>query len=148
VLALVVLEHLDVDAAGLREAARLARPGGWLLVTVPALPSLWGSQDAVSQHRRRFTRGTLLRTFARARLPAPRATYFNTFLLPPVAGVRLARRMLGLAERPRSDFDDNRPGWLNELLSAVFAAERHLVARLGLPVGVSLLATLRMERSV
>ncbi|MGH7965439.1 MAG: class I SAM-dependent methyltransferase, partial [Candidatus Binatia bacterium] len=52
VLALDVLEHIDDDVASLREAARLLKPDGLLVVTVPALPSLWGSQDVVSHHRR------------------------------------------------------------------------------------------------
>ena len=145
VVALDVLEHLDDDVAGLREAARLVRPSGWLFVTVPALPSLWGSQDTVSHHRRRYTRSGLLELFERARLPAPRATYFNSLLFPPIAAVRWTRRALGLAERSRSDFDDARPGLLNDLLATVFAAERHLVPRVRLPLGVSLLAASRIE---
>lgn len=146
VLALDVLEHLDDDMAGLREAARLVKPGGLLLVTVPALPSLWGGQDVVSHHRRRYTRPTLRALFGRAGLPAPRVTYFNMLLFPPVAAVRWARRALGQADRPRSDFDDTRPGLLNSLLTSVFTAERHLVSRFTLPVGVSLLATVRPAR--
>lgn len=145
VLALDVLEHLDDDAAGLREAVRLVRPGGWLFLTVPALPSLWGSQDTVSHHRRRYTRASLLDVYARARLPAPRATYFNSLLFPPIAAVRWARQLLGLAERERSDFDDSRPGLVNDLLAGVFALERHLVPRVRLPIGVSLLAVSRIE---
>lgn len=142
VLALDVLEHLDDDAAGLREAARLVKSDGLLLITVPALPSLWGGQDVVSHHRRRYTKKTLLEVFARAGLAVPAATYFNTFLFPPVAGVRWTRRALGLAERPRSDFDDMRPGLVNDMLTSIFAAEQHIVSRLSLPIGVSLLATL------
>jgi hypothetical protein len=46
-----------------------------------------------------------------------------------------------LAERARSDFDDAQPGAVNEMLALVFAAERHLVPRVALPLGVSLLAT-------
>ncbi|HEY6399909.1 MAG TPA: class I SAM-dependent methyltransferase, partial [Blastocatellia bacterium] len=68
VLALDVLEHLDNDTIGLCEAARMIKPGGLLLVTVPALPSLWGGQDVISHHRRRYTKSTLLRTFERAGL--------------------------------------------------------------------------------
>ncbi len=142
VLALDVLEHLDNDAAGLFEAARMVKTGGLLLVTVPALPSLWGSQDVVSHHRRRYTRQTLRRTFDRAGLASPRISYFNTLLFPPVAGVRWTRRALGKAEFARSDFDDTKPGLINEVLTTVFAAERHIVSRLPLPIGVSLIATL------
>jgi SAM-dependent methyltransferase len=142
VLALDVIEHLDDDAAGLREATRLLIPGGLLVVTVPALPSLWGPQDVVNHHRRRYRKGTLRDAFARARLPAPRITYFNALLLPPIAAMRWLRN-LGTADAERSDFEDSRPGLANDVLAAVFAAERHLVPRMPLPLGVSLLATLR-----
>jgi SAM-dependent methyltransferase len=143
VLALDVLEHLDDDTPALREAARVVKPGGLLVVTVPALPSLWGRQDVVSDHRRRYTKRTLRQSFTRAGLPAPWTTYFNTLLFPPVATVRWARRALGIADRPGSDFDDSRPGMTNDLLAAVFMAEQHVVGRIPLPVGVSLLAMLR-----
>jgi SAM-dependent methyltransferase len=143
-LALDVLEHLDDDAAGLCEAARMVKPGGLLLVTVPALPSLWGGQDVVSHHRRRYTKATLLRTFERAGLRSPRASYFNTLLFPPVAGVRWTRRALGKDSLARSDFDDTRPGLVNEVLASVFAVERHIVPRIALPIGVSLMATLKV----
>jgi len=145
VLALDVLEHLDDDVAGLRETARLVKPGGLLLITVPALPSLWGAQDVVSNHRRRYLKKTLYQVFKRAALPLPRVTYFNTLLFPPVAGVRWTRRVLGLKERTRSDFEDSRPGQLNNLLAGIFAAEQHLVTRISLPIGVSLMATLQMD---
>ncbi|HEX8708747.1 MAG TPA: class I SAM-dependent methyltransferase [Pyrinomonadaceae bacterium] len=140
VLALDVLEHLDDDSAGLMEAVRLTRPGGLLLVTVPALPSLWGGQDVVSNHRRRYTERTLSGLFAGAKLAGYQVRYFNTLLFPLAASVRWSRRALGLANRPRSDFEDNRPGLFNELLARVFSAESRLIARVRMPVGVSLLA--------
>jgi len=147
VLALDVLEHLDDDTAGLREAARLVKPGGLLLVTVPALPSLWGGQDIVSCHRRRYTRSTFTETFARAGLPAPRATYFNTLLFPAVAAVRWGRRALGQANRLESDFATAKPGLLNHLLALIFTAEQYMVSRFRLPIGISLLASLRFPPS-
>lgn len=142
VLALDVLEHLDDDSAGLREAFRLVKPGGLLLITVPALPSLWGSQDLVSEHRRRYTRRSLEHLFSSAGLPDSKITYFNTLLFPLAAAVRWSRR-LGSKPEPRSDFDDNQPGVLNEILTGIFSAERFLVDRTPLPIGVSLLATCR-----
>jgi SAM-dependent methyltransferase len=141
VVALDVLEHLDDDAAGLREAMRLVRHEGLLLVTVPALPSLWGAQDVVSEHRRRYTRRTLQALFARVGLPPPRLTYYNTLLFPAVAGVRWSRRLRGNAHEPHSDFAGSAPGLTNEMLFQLFAAERFLVNRVPLPIGVSLLAS-------
>jgi SAM-dependent methyltransferase len=141
VLALDVLEHLDDDAAGLRQAARLVKPGGLLLVTVPALPSLWGGQDVVSEHRRRYTKPELARLFERAALPGSKVTYFNTLLFPLIAPVRWARRAAGLSQRQRSDFEDGGPGLVNETLARIFAAESHLISRAPMPIGVSLVAT-------
>jgi SAM-dependent methyltransferase len=143
VLALDVLEHLDDDAAGLHEAARLVKPAGLLLVTVPAFPSLWGGQDEVSHHRRRYTKQSLNQAFARARLPSPEVTYFNALLLAPIAMIRWMHRIQGRVHQSRSDFDGSRPGLANEILAGLFAAERHLVGRVPIPAGVSLLATAR-----
>lgn len=142
VLALDVLEHLDDDTAGLRELARLRKPHGLLCVTVPALPSLWGKQDEISHHKRRYTQRTLLRAFTQAQLPHPQITYFNTMLLPIIAAIRWLRTVRRHAQITRSDFEDTRPGILNEILAYGFALERYLIYRVPLPLGVSLLATL------
>lgn len=142
VLALDVLEHLDDDVAALTAAAALVKPGGLLLLTVPAGPSLWGRQDEVNEHKRRYTKRMLAASFARAGLAEPRLAYFNTFLYPPIAAVRWSRRLLGRPGTGVSDFDDSRPGAVNELLAKIFSAEAHVVGRVPLPLGVSLLATL------
>src|SRR4030095_11476569 len=55
VTALDVIEHLDDDVAGLREMRRILRRDGRLLLFVPAFMFLWGVQDDVSNHRRRYT---------------------------------------------------------------------------------------------
>jgi SAM-dependent methyltransferase len=140
VLALDVLEHIDDDSRALAEAVRLVKPHGLLLLTVPALPSLWGGQDVVSEHRRRYTKRTLIRLFKEAGLSRYEVKYFNTFLFPLVATIRWSRRALGFGNRPRTDFEDNRPGVVNDALARVFGAESHMINRLSMPIGVSLLA--------
>ncbi|NOT56675.1 MAG: class I SAM-dependent methyltransferase [Deltaproteobacteria bacterium] len=144
VMALDVLEHMADDDAGLREMSRVLKPGGLLMVTVPALPSLWGEHDVVNHHQRRYTKQTLLRVFTNVRLPRPRVTYFNTVLFPVVAGMRWGRRLFGITDKSASDFEGGRPGLMNDLLTATFALERHFVQRVPMPVGVSLLATVRL----
>jgi SAM-dependent methyltransferase len=143
VLALDVLEHMDDDHNSLLEAVRLVKPGGLLLITVPALPSLWGGQDVVSEHRRRYTRRTLKQLFDDVQIAGYRIKYFNSILFPLAAGIRLSRRALGKGGRPRSDFDDNHPGLVNEMLASLFGAESWLIHRTTFPVGVSLVATYR-----
>jgi SAM-dependent methyltransferase len=139
VLLLDVIEHLDDDAAGLDTARRALAPGGLLVVTVPAYAWLWSGHDVALGHRRRYTATGVRRLVARAGFRVERVTYFNTLLFPALAARRLWRGLRGnaghdLAEPPRR---------LNVWLERVFALERHVVPRAGLPFGVSLLLIAR-----
>ena len=142
VTTLDVIEHIDDDVATLRELRRVLRPGGRLLVAVPAFMFLWGKQDEVSHHRRRYTATTLRRALGDAGFAVDRMSYFNTILFPPVAAVRLGRRLLRRPGAAQSDFELG-PAALNRALGAVFGAEAGIVARRDLPFGVSLLALAR-----
>ncbi len=139
-----VIEHVDDDRAALAEAARVVRPSGRVLVTVPAYQWMWGQQDLIAHHKRRYTRPRLLEALADAGLEVARATYFNTLLFAPIAAIRLLGR-LRASDRSdaRSDFELNRPGPLNSLLAKLFAAESTLLRRTELPFGVSVLAIAR-----
>src|SRR5947209_3252581 len=130
VMALDVLEHLDDDTAGLKQAIRLLKPGGHLMITVPAFPFLWGGQDVVSQHRRRYTKASLRALLESAGLRSFELTYFNTLLFPVAAAIRTARRLVGQANRPRSDLEGTHPGLLNSALSRIFGSEQHLIGRI------------------
>jgi SAM-dependent methyltransferase len=142
VTTLDVIEHIDDDVGALAELRRVLRPGGRLLVAVPAFMFLWGKQDEVSHHRRRYTARTLRRALADAGFEVDRTSYFNTVLFIPIAAVRLGRRLVRRPGSAQSDFDLG-PAALNRALGAVFGAEAGLVARRDLPFGVSLLAVAR-----
>ncbi len=138
VLALDLLEHLDDDVQALQEFARLLREGGHLIVFVPALPLLWGWQDMVSYHRRRYTAGELRTKMSAAGLKIVKLTYANMFLFLPILIGRLLLRLRGYRVHGVSE-NDLHPAWSNGLLQAIFAAERPLLRRANLPFGVSLL---------
>lgn len=133
-----VIEHIDDDLAACIALRDAVRPGGTVVVTVPAMPSLWSDHDDRNGHKRRYTRSALLEVIGRAGLRVEHASYFNTALLPAVAGARLAQRVRPPAS-PRSDFTMPSPT-VNRLLTRVFASERAAVAGPGLPLGVSLAA--------
>jgi SAM-dependent methyltransferase len=145
-----VLEHIDDEDDATRRAAELLRPGGLLLLSVPAYTWMWGRQDEVNRHFRRYSWRTLARLLRRQGFLPVRRTYFNTVLFPPIAALRLARRAVhgGAAARAdarpgRSDFDVTL-GPLDALLGAAFTLEAPLLRWVNLPFGVSLFAAARL----
>jgi SAM-dependent methyltransferase len=55
-----VLEHVEDDAGGLREVARVLRPGGVVAISVPRNPAWFGASDRWAGHVRRYTRERLV----------------------------------------------------------------------------------------
>jgi SAM-dependent methyltransferase len=135
-----VIEHVEDDGAALAEAARVARPGGLLVITAPAYPRLYSAHDAAAGHRRRYTMRGLRRLARDAGWEPVLATHFNTFLLAPAA---LRRVLTRNAEPPRSDLLAT-PAWLDGPLYGLLSLEAVLV-RVGvrLPAGLSILLVLR-----
>lgn len=138
-----VLEHIEDDRGTLRELHRVLRPGGTLLLAVPAYRFLWGPQDEISGHKRRYMAGEIRERLTTAGFRLRRRSYFNTFLFPIIAGVRVLRPYRPGSATLKSDFTMTRPGPANTLLARLFAAEAPLVARWNLPFGVSILALAR-----
>jgi SAM-dependent methyltransferase len=77
VVSLNVLEHLEDDVLALGHMARLLRPGGRVVLFVPALERLYGSLDRLAGHFRRYDRQTLERRFAAAGLRLVTSRFFN-----------------------------------------------------------------------
>ncbi|HEY1566653.1 MAG TPA: methyltransferase domain-containing protein [Solirubrobacteraceae bacterium] len=138
-----VIEHVPDDAAALGELRRVARPGGWLLVTVPAYQALWSRHDEANHHYRRYSRSMLRGAARSAGWQVQRLSSFNSLLLAPAAAVRLAQRRMGARNGHSSDLDVG-PAWLNDVLERPLALEAGWLGRgRTLPVGLSLLAVLR-----
>jgi len=128
------------DRAAVTEMARVLRPGGVLLVRVPALRLLWGAHDVEVQSRHRYTLAELRALLARCSLRVERATYCNSLLFPLLLARRTLERVLG---RQGSDVGFL-PGPLEWLFSRALLAEAALVrAGASLPVGASAVALAR-----
>jgi SAM-dependent methyltransferase len=138
-----VIEHVPDDVTALVELRRVARPGGWLLVTVPAYQALWSRHDEANHHYRRYSRSMLRGAARSAGWEIQRVSSFNSLLLAPAAAVRLAQRRTRAPNGDANDLDVG-PPWLNDVLERPLALEASWLARgRTLPVGLSLLAVLR-----
>jgi SAM-dependent methyltransferase len=127
---------VEDDRAAVCEMARLLRPGGLLLIRVPALGALRGAHDEEVLTRHRYTRRELRELVAGAGLEVLRASYCNTLLLPLLLLRRTLDRMTG---RQGSDVGFL-PAPLERLFRTLLGAEAAWLRRgHDLPVGASVL---------
>lgn len=137
-----VVEHVADDLGALRELRRVTRAGGHLLVTVPAYRWLWSDSDVQLGHFRRYTRAEITGRCREAGWLPVRASYFNSLLLPAIAGVRWIRQRRG---QPMGATELEQTGPMaNRVLRWPMAAEAALVgAGIALPAGVSIISLSR-----
>ncbi|MBA2623297.1 MAG: class I SAM-dependent methyltransferase, partial [Chthoniobacterales bacterium] len=88
--ALDVLEHVEQDEAAIREFARVQKPGGIGVITVPALPALWSDWDVALHHFRRYRKQHLIRVLAQPGFRLEHCHYLNVAALP---AIYLARKI-------------------------------------------------------
>ena len=143
-----VIEHTPNDRTTLRELARVTKPGGRLLVTVPAYQSLWSRHDEANHHYRRYARPMLTTAAREAGWDVERMTSFNSLLLAPAAAVRVAQRRRGMRSADHPDTLHLGPAWLNRILERPLLAEARWLRRgRTLPAGLSLLAVMHKPAS-
>lgn len=140
VTVLDVMEHVDDHEGGFREIRRVLRPGGAVIVLVPAYRFLWSLQDEVSHHKRRYVSSELRAVMRNAGLRVERITYSNTFLFPIVALGRLALKVIRRLRPGIENENSLHPGWSNGILTSIFRAETPTLRHINFPFGVSILA--------
>ena len=140
--AMDVIEHIEDDAAVLRECQRICVPGGVVLITVPALRWLWSTRDERLAHKRRYHRAELKATALLAGFKVEKCSYYTLCLLPALAAVVWLDRFLGRKPDVKQDVA-TLPRWANRILLAVLLAEQWLMRWVDYPVGVSLFCVLR-----
>lgn len=130
VLALDMLEHVD-DETAMAEIRRILRPGGRLVVTVPAFSWLWSFRDVDAGHRRRYTRNHAVALLRRHGFDMSLASYYMAVLFPLV----LLMRLLGRRWPGARDAEEVPGALLNAVLLRLLRFENRLAAA-GMPVPV------------
>ena len=145
VTALDVLEHTDDDLHSLREIHRVTKPGGLVLITVPAYGFLWSEHDEALKHRRRYTAHELRNKLVHSGFEVVRTSYFIWALFLPILAVRIWQGLRKDSTRPQTSVQ-MLPRWLNASLVGLLGLERRLFRRMNLPFGVSIGALARPAR--
>jgi SAM-dependent methyltransferase len=142
-VSLDVIEHLQDDVGALRELRRVTKPGGALLVTVPAYQWLWSGHDEINHHHRRYSRPTLLAAAHAAGWQVERTAHFNSLLLPIAILLRALERFKPSTTKSSLDLWIP-PAPLNWALCQPLNLEAAAIGRgIPIPAGLSLLAVFR-----
>ena len=133
VTAFDVLEHIEDDRSAMVDMADVLRPGGLLLLTVPAHPRLWSDHDEMHHHFRRYRPGEVEDLARGSGLEVRFSSPFQTLLFPLILAERLVRRV-----RPSEAPPEVPPRPVNWIAHRMFSLERHWIARrLRAPIGSS-----------
>lgn len=150
VTAMDIIEHIDNDKAALREIARVLKPGGVLLATVPAFQSLWADHDVALHHFRRYTSHGFRDVAQRSGLTLEKLSYTVSLLFPIIWAYRTLHRFFTVrqsapkrAKRAPQASIVYVSESINKLLLQLSKAETCLVRRVNLPFGVSVVAVAR-----
>lgn len=142
VVALDILEHIKDDGVAVKEWTRVLKPGGIMLIFVPALQLLWSPQDIKLEHYRRYDKDALGKALRGMRIE--KLSYFNTLLFLPVFLFRIVTNISPSLLKNRDELDITGPK-INYLLEKIFSFESRYLVNSNFPIGVSLLAVSRKE---
>ncbi len=139
-LALDVVEHIEDHDGAMSDLYRVLKHGGTAFVMVPAFMFMWGLQDEVAHHFRRYSKKELKQLVLRNGFKVERITYFNFFMFLPIAIVRILQKVV--PPKRSSDFDINNT-FINIILTKLFVLEAKLLKYINFPFGVSLIVVIK-----
>jgi len=144
-----VLEHIACDDKALSEIHNALKPGGYLVLTVPAFQSLWSCHDGISHHARRYNKKELVAKLNDNGFSVRKVTYFMFFLFPLLASARIFSKIFKSENEKQISLDNSLEyktiPIINDILLALFRIERHLIRNLDLPFGASIIAVASRE---
>lgn len=137
-----ILQTVADDLCALRELRRVLKEGGMLCLTVPAYPLLWGEEDEVRGHRRRYTATELRRKLNNAGFEVTRVSYVVAFGFLPAVFERIGKNIF------TKSIDRNRqparqPNWVDSAMVSLLDVERHLIRYVNLPFGTRVMCWAR-----
>lgn len=135
-----VLEHTD-DNKTLTEIYRILKPGGSLVITVPAFQWLWSKWDEVLHHQRRYSKSNLTKILKNNNFSIMKISYLYAFLILPILIVRLFKSKFSKGAYS-SDFKLS-SGLINKLLLTISKLENKIMIKWGVPFGTSLICVAR-----
>lgn len=143
VFATDIIEHVDNDMAALQELRRVLRSSGRALITVPAFQVLWGVQDEVGHHKRRYRLKGLVDKVLAAGLRPLQKYYFNYLLFVPIFVARLLLKVFRFGVTNENQLTTP---LINRILLAVFTFDVRTAHKVHPPFGVSCLVLVEREK--
>jgi len=137
-----VLEHIEDDGKALSEIRKALRPGGYLILTVPAYQFLWSKKDEKAHHRRRYSKKDLIAKLERSGFSVNKVTYFMCSLFPLLASSRLIGKLFNNKEMDGGSINSleyKTIPVINDIFLAFLRSEKYLIRYIDLPFGASLL---------
>jgi SAM-dependent methyltransferase len=143
-LALDVFEHIHRDDLAFAEAFRILKPGGVLVLSVPAFKTLWGPHDVALMHIRRYRRKQIISCLEQTGFEVEKTNYSIFLLFPLVVLTRVIDKFK--RGEPKASLPSI-PKVLNAFLVRFQDAEAWLLRRMRLPWGSSVVAIARKPRT-
>jgi SAM-dependent methyltransferase len=149
------IEHIEDDQKVVLQCRDALKPGGHLMITVPAYQFLYADNDRISHHFRRYTRSQLIKIVEKEGLEVVKATYFNVLLfpliLPAVLLLKLIQAIRGTHDRGvdggQTNLSYSLPKPISAGLKAIFSSERKILTRISAPFGHSIALIAKKPKS-
>jgi SAM-dependent methyltransferase len=144
VISLDVLCHKEVsEERAVSEIARVVKPGGYVILNLPAFGLLRGRHDVAVHSARRYTIERVRRLFKPVNVRVETILYWNAWLFGPVAAWRLFTRFGQPGEISTKGDLSPLPSWINSLLTSVGKLDFAACRKLHPPFGTSVYTVAR-----